>query len=93
MGVPVVSLYGKTHGTRFGLSTLKNVGLDTLAVDSYDEYIGRAVALASDRELLNVLRKNLRDMMKNSPLMDAKLYTRTVEAAFAAILDAERKNL
>ena len=48
MGVPVVSLYGKRHGSRFGLSILKNIGLEELAVDSYDEYINRAVMLAGD---------------------------------------------
>ena len=55
MGVPVVSLYGDRHGSRFGLSILKNVGLEELAVDSYDEYIKRALMLASDWDLLTLL--------------------------------------
>ena len=91
MGVPVVSLYGARHGSRFGLSILKNVGLEELAVASYDEYIARAVMLAGDRELLTLLRKNLRGMMKNSPLMDSELYLREIQAAFKKILD-EQKN-
>ena len=92
MGVPVVSLYGARHGSRFGLSILKNIGLDELAVNSYDEYINRAVALASDWELLTILRKNLRTMMKNSPLMDSENYLREIQEAFIKILDDERKN-
>ena len=91
MGVPVVSLYGKRHGTRFGLSILKNVGLDELAVDSLDEYINRAVMLANDWELLTILRKNLRTMMKKSPLMDSKNYIREIQSALKKILD-EQKN-
>ena len=90
MGVPVVSLYGARHGSRFGLSILKNVGLDELAVDSYEEYINRAVALAGDWELLNILRKNLRTMMEKSPLMNSELYIRDVEQAFIKILNDER---
>ncbi len=86
MGVPVISLYGDRHGTRFGLSILSNVGLAELAVDSYDEYINRAVALASDWELLAILRKNLRGMMEKSPLMDSANYTREVQDAFIKIL-------
>ena len=86
MGVPVVSLYGDRHGTRFGLSILKNVGLEELAVNSYDEYINRAVALAGDWELLKILRKNLRGMMKKSPLMDSENYLREIETAFIKIL-------
>ena len=90
MGVPVVSLYGGRHGTRFGLSILKNVGLDELAVDNLDDYVRRAVALAGDWELLATLRKNLRGMMKRSPLMDSTSYVRAAGDAFAAILNLER---
>ena len=86
MGVPVISLYGERHGTRFGLSILKNIGLEELAVNSYDEYINRAVMLANDWELLSILRKNLRGMMKKSPLMDAKNYLREIEIAFIKTL-------
>ena len=85
MGVPVVSLYGDRHGTRFGLSILTNVGLKELAVDSYDDYVKRAVMLAKDRELLTLLRKNLRGRMEKSPLMDAQGYVRAVAAAFIKI--------
>ena len=91
MGVPVVSMYGDRHGTRFGLSILKNVGLEELAVDSYDKYINRVIALAGDWELLTLLRKNLRLMMKKSPLMDSKGYVREVEDAFIKILNDERQ--
>ena len=86
MGVPVVSLHGDRMGTRVGLSILKNIGLEELAVNSYDEYINRAVSLAGDWELLKILRKNLRGMMTKSPLMDAKNYLREVETAFKKIL-------
>ncbi|MBQ3336222.1 MAG: hypothetical protein IJG80_02350, partial [Selenomonadaceae bacterium] len=91
MGVPVVSLFGQRHGTRFGLSILKNVGLEELAVGSYDEYISRAVMLAGDWELLTLLRKNLRVMMDKSPLMNSELYLREIQAALIKIL-SEQKN-
>lgn len=92
MGVPVVSLYGDRPGTRFGYSILKNIGLDELAVESYDDYVNRAIALANDWELLDILRKNLRTMMQKSPLMDWKNYILTMEKTFIIILDTERKN-
>ena len=92
MGVPVVSLYGDRHGTRFGLSLLKNVGLGELAVDSYNDYVNRAIMLAKDWELLSILKKNLRTMMKKSPLMDSASYVREVEEAFIKILDDAKKN-
>ena len=91
MGVPVVSLYGDRHGSRFGLSILTNVGLGELATNSLDEYVKLAVALAGDWELLQVLRTNLRGMMKRSPLMDSASYIRNVEAAFIKILSQARR--
>ena len=91
MGVPVVSLYGSRHGTRFGLSMLTNVGLPELAVDNVDEYISRAVMLANDSELLTLLRRNLRDMMKKSPLMNGNAYIRDIEKVFVQILNDARK--
>ena len=92
MGVPVVTLFGDRFGTRFGRSVLNNVGLYELAVDSYEEYVKRAVALANDWELLFILKKNLRTMMQKSPLMNSELYVNDMQDAFVKILD-EQKNL
>ena len=92
MGVPVVSLYGDRFGSRFGLSILNNVGLYELAVDSFEEYVKRAMALANDWELLFILKKNLRTMMEKSPLMDAQLYVNDFQEACEKMLD-EQKNL
>lgn len=90
MGVPVVSRYADRHGTRIGLCILTNVGLGELAVDNYDDYVKRAVMLASDGELLSIFRKNLRTMIEKSPIMDAKVYTHELERAFIEILNAAR---
>ena len=86
MGVPVVSLYGKQHGTRFGLSILKNIGLEELAVDSLDDYVQRAIMLAGDKELCSLLKKNLRGMMRNSPLMNSRNYIAAVEKIFINLI-------
>ena len=86
MGVPVISLHGDRHGSRFGLSILKNVGLEELAVGSFDEYIKRAVMIAGDWELLVLFKKNLRQMMKSSPLMNSENYLREVQDAFRKLL-------
>ena len=86
MGVPVVSLYGKRRSSRFGLSILTNSGVGELAVATPEEYIERAVSLANDIDLLNVLHKNLRTMLKQSPAMDAIGYVREMEAQYKQLL-------
>src|ERR1700689_362610 len=68
MGVPVVSLAGRTAVGRGGLSILSNVGLADLVAYDIEQYVSIARRLASDLPRLNALRQGLRDRMRNSPL-------------------------
>ena len=82
MGVPVVSLVGKTAVGRGGLSILSNVGLPELVVRSEEEYARIASALADDLPRLSDLRSALRQRMEHSPLMDAPRFARNIETAY-----------
>jgi len=82
MGVPVITLAGNTYASRVGVSLLSNAGLPGLVAESPDEYVSMAVTLARDVERLQSLRKNLRDMMKASPLCDAKTFTEHLEKCY-----------
>ena len=83
MGVPVVSLAGKTAVSRRGLSILGNIGLPELVATSIEQYhVAIAAGLASALPRLAELRSGLRDRMKRSPLMDAPRFARDVEGAF-----------
>jgi predicted O-linked N-acetylglucosamine transferase (SPINDLY family) len=82
MGVPVVSLVGKTTVSRGGLTILTNVGLAELAAYTADDYVKIAADLANDLPRLAALRTGLRQHMAQSPLMDATRFARDIEAAF-----------
>jgi predicted O-linked N-acetylglucosamine transferase (SPINDLY family) len=82
MGVPVVTLVGRTHVSRVGLSILSQVDLGELAAGDVDQYIAMAVKLAADRERLRALRASLRDRLRQSPLTDGPGVTRELEAAY-----------
>jgi predicted O-linked N-acetylglucosamine transferase (SPINDLY family) len=82
MGVPVVSLAGKTAVGRGGLSILSNLGLADLVAEDREHYVRIALELARDLPRLSVLRATLRERMQNSPLMDAPRFARHVEAAY-----------
>ena len=85
MGVPVVSLYSRRHGTRFGYSLLVNTGLEELAAATENEYIEKALALASDTELLAALHRQIPQMFRRSPVMDVAGYMRDIEEAYECI--------
>ena len=79
MGVPVVTRYGRRRGTRFGLSILKNVGLDELAAADGRAYIEKAAALAHDAALLDELHRTLRSRLAASSVMQATSYMAELE--------------
>lgn len=84
-GVPVVTMYGERHGTRFGYSMLKNLGLEELAASNETEYISKAVALARDLPRLKQLHERLPQMMKDSPIMDYTAYVSNLEKQYEVV--------
>jgi predicted O-linked N-acetylglucosamine transferase (SPINDLY family) len=82
MGVPVITLAGRTAVGRAGASLLSNVGLAELIARSPQEYVELAKALATDLGALERMRTTLRQRMRASPLMNAPQFARDVEAAY-----------
>ncbi len=85
MGVPVVTLRGKTHGGRFGASILQNADLGELIAENQMEYVKKMVQIASNKELIQRYRDALREHLLKSRLMDGKAYMRDLEAKYREI--------
>ena len=81
MGLPVVSLTGRTSVSKSGLSILSNVGLAELVTNDVDGYVKIASDLAADAGRLAELRTTMRGRMQTSPLMDSRQFARDFEAA------------
>jgi len=82
MGVPVVTLIGKTVVGRAGFSQLSNVGLTELAATTPEQFVELAAKVAADLSRLAELRRTLRDRTRSSPLMDAERFARDIESAY-----------
>jgi predicted O-linked N-acetylglucosamine transferase (SPINDLY family) len=76
MGTPVISKFGPNMHQRLSYSMLKSVGLDQLCVQTDDEYVDLAVALANDLDSLRLLRRELRQSVRESALGRAEDYAR-----------------
>jgi predicted O-linked N-acetylglucosamine transferase (SPINDLY family) len=85
MGVPVVSLVGKTAVARAGLSVATNIGLPEWVAESEEGFVKLAVNWSSNRSKLAELRASLRPRMKASPLMNAHRFARNMESAYRTI--------
>lgn len=81
MGVPVVTMAGRTPASRGSVAPLHAVGLGELVASSEDEYVARATALAGDAARLSDLRSTLRSRLTGSALCDEAGFTRRFEAA------------
>ena len=90
MGVPVITLYGERRNTRFGLSILKNIGIEDLAVSTMADYEARAVGLAQDPELLDLLHRQLRQMLQRTDSIRPDWYTHHFEQVLLGILAHRR---
>ena len=66
---------------------VKNIGAENLAVNSVEDYINRAVALANDADTLDVLHKNLRTMLQKSNALNPVVYTKILEQAFSSMIN------
>jgi len=82
MGVPLVTLSGRTAVGRAGRTILSNAGLPELIAADPTQYVRLAAELANDLPRLADLRASLRDRMRRSPLMDAPRFARNVESAY-----------
>jgi protein O-GlcNAc transferase len=81
MGVPVVSLIGRSHASRVGLSLLSACGLSELATHSPQEFTECAASLASDRTRLAARRLALRAQVAASMLCDGPGFAATFASA------------
>jgi predicted O-linked N-acetylglucosamine transferase (SPINDLY family) len=86
MGVPVLTLAGRTHVSRVGASLLTHAGLTDWIATTPDDFVARAVAATHDLPRLAELRRTLREQLRASPACDAPRFTRHLEDAFASLL-------
>jgi predicted O-linked N-acetylglucosamine transferase (SPINDLY family) len=85
MGVPLITLAGKTYYSRQGVSLLTRVGLRDLVAATMDDYVRIGVELAGNRERLVDLRHKLRELMLASPMCDYEGYTEELQGLLRTV--------
>lgn len=94
MGVPVVTLSGRTHAARVGRSILHAAGLSEWVAEDEEGFVRTACALADDRAGLAECRRTLRSRLLTSTLCDRTgagvRFSAALERAIAATLQGGR---
>jgi predicted O-linked N-acetylglucosamine transferase (SPINDLY family) len=82
MGVPTLTLSGRSFASRVCASLLTSVGLPELIATSPSDYERQAIALASDPTRIASLKAHLAQQ-RTSPLFDTPRLARALEMAYA----------
>ena len=81
-GVPVVTLVGNKHANRVSYSILKNIGFEETIAYNIDEYVEKAVNLATKPQALNILRSTLPLLLQHSPLRQVDQFVANLEMLY-----------
>ncbi len=82
MGVPLLTIAGRSFASRVGASLLRAASMDALLMGDFEAYEREAIALANAPERLAALKQELTSARTTAPLFDTARFTRHIEAAY-----------
>jgi protein O-GlcNAc transferase len=85
-GTPMMTRPGNTNASRMGASICAAAGLEDLICASTENYVSKAVHLATHPEELAAIRSRLVAQRETLPLFDVAGFTRSLEAAFEGMV-------
>lgn len=86
MGVPTICLEGNSHRSRVTHSILNNIGCPELSSLNQKDYIKKTIELSEDLEKIQYYKKNLRNKIVESPLVDYKSFIDEITNVFKNII-------
>jgi len=93
MGLPVLTLIGKSFAGRMAASLLNNLNLPELITNTEEEYEKKAIELAINPEKIKAIKDKLRDNLTTSSLYNTELFARNIEAAYEIVYDRSQRGL
>jgi len=82
LGVPILTLPGRSFAARVCGSLVTAAGLPELVCNSADEYVARAIELGNDRTLLAAMRLKLSANRSKCVLFDMELLVKSLEGLY-----------
>ena len=82
MGVPVITLAGKWHAARVGVSLMTRLELTDWIAPDENSYVKLAVRKAQNLTLLEKLRFGMRQRMAERGLIDGQTFTHSLETVY-----------
>ena len=93
VGVPVITLIGKSFASRVAASLLSALGMNELITNSEEEYETLAISLAQQPDKLASLINKICMNVKHEPLFKTNMLVTHIENAYIQILNRKKLNL
>jgi protein O-GlcNAc transferase len=93
VGLPVLTLEGRSFAGRMASSLLQALGLPELIARTPGEYERMAIELATNPDKARGIRQRLAANLRSTPLFDTRLFARHLEAAYVQMHERHQANL
>lgn len=93
VGLPVVTLCGKSFASRVSASLLNAIDVPELITESTEEYKQKALELANNKEKFAQLKEKLAQNRLTTPLFDIKSFTSHIEQLYNKMYDRYHADL
>ncbi len=87
MGVPIITLKGKSFASRVSASILNQVNLMELITTNKDDFQNFAINLAKDKKKLKKIKDDLKISLSKSTLFDSVKFTKDIENLFLKLIN------
>jgi protein O-GlcNAc transferase len=92
MGVPIITLMGRSFASRMCASLLSSINLEELITTSTTQYENVAIELAHNVEKLKIIRERLNSTLQSSMLFDTRRFTSNLEKAYLNMQEQRSKH-
>ena len=93
MGLPLLTMMGKSFNSREAASILTSINLPELITSTPKEYEALAIELAINPDKLKAIKEKLVANLSTAPLYDTKLFTKNLESAYTQMYERHHKGL
>ena len=93
MGLPILTMLGKSYQSRMGASILRAINLSELISHSFDSYESIAIELGNNTKKYNLIKEKLIKNKNIAPLYNSRLFSKNLESAYKVMIERYKKGL
>ena len=90
MGIPIVTLIGKSFASRVSASILNQVNMSQLVVNNIEDFEKVAIELATKKDKLKDIKNEIKKNIKHSKLFDSLAFTKSLEKIYQDLINEKK---